>query len=382
MVHFDVIVLGGGTMGSAAAWALAKRGARTLVLEQFPHVHGFGAHGGRTRIIRHAYAESPEYVPLVQRADQLWLELEQETGLRVLYRTGGIELAAPGYGHARAARRSAELHGLPHEWLSPTEANRRWPALTVPDDWDVLFSPQAGFLRSDGSLWALAAASRRRGAVVQDEEPVRDWSASDAGVSVRTDRGTYHGAALVVAAGAWTSRLLPDLALPLTLLRKVLWWLAVDDPRPFRLGHFPVFIADAAGGEIYGFPIHDHPGFKIANHRGGDPTTIETIDRSTRDEEKADVVAVAQGLFHGVTDRVIERAVCHYTMTPDTDFVVDRHPAHGNVVVAAGFSGHGFKFATAIGEELARLALDATALPIPRLALTRFETAPVGASAP
>lgn len=378
MDHYDVIVLGGGTMGTAAAWALAKRGAKALVLEQFAHVHGFGAHGGRTRIIRHAYAESPEYVPLVQRADDLWLDLERETDEHVLFRTGGIELAAPGFGHARAALQSAELHGLPHEWLSPAEANRRWPVLTVPEDWDALFSPQAGFLVTDASLRALATASRRRGAVIHDEEPARAWTAGDAGVSVRADRATYHADRLIVTAGAWTSQLVADAALPLTLRRKTLWWLAVDDPEAFRLDRFPVFIADSAGGEIYGFPIHDHAGLKIANHRGGEPTTIETIDRTARDEEKADVVAVAQRLFRGVTDRVLESTVCHYTVTPDTDFIVDRHPVHSNVVIGAGFSGHGFKFATAIGEQLATLALNPAAPPTPRLSLSRFDPSPVG----
>jgi len=381
MDHHDVIVLGGGTMGTSAAWALAKAGAKALVLEQFSHVHGFGAHGGRTRIIRHAYAESPEYVPLVQRADDLWLDLERETDERVLYRTGGIELAAPGFGHARAALESAELHRLPHEWLSPAEANGRWPALTVPEDWDALFSPEAGFLLTKASLRALATASRRRGTVILEEEPARAWTADEGGVSVRTDRAIYHADRLIVTAGAWTSRIIADAALPLTLRRKTLWWLAVDDPEPFRPDRFPVFIADAAGGEIYGFPIHDHPGLKIANHRGGAETTIETIERTVRDEEKADVVAVAQRLFRGVSDRVLESTVCHYTMTPDTDFVVDRHPAHPNVVIGAGFSGHGFKFATAIGEQLAALALDAAALPIPRLSFARFAPPAVGSTA-
>src|SRR5918998_5325777 len=138
--HFDVIVLGGGTMGTAAAWALGKRGLTSLVLEQFHHVHDQGSHGGETRVIRHAYAESPEYVPLVRRADRLWQELESETGEQVLVRCGGVELAAPGFSHARAARASADEHGLSYEWLTPDEAKSRWPAFRVPDGWDALYS--------------------------------------------------------------------------------------------------------------------------------------------------------------------------------------------------------------------------------------------------
>ena len=375
MAHHDVIVLGGGTMGSAAAWALAKRGARTLVLEQFTHVHSLGSHGGRTRVIRHAYAESPDYVPLVQRADDLWLELERETDTRILHRTGGIELAAPGYHHARAARESAQLHHLPHEWITPDEANHRWPALAIPPDWDVLYSPQVGFLLTEPALRSLATAARRSGVDLHEREPARAWGATADGAWVRTDRDTYHAARLIVTAGAWASSLLADLGLPLTVLRKVLWWLAVDDPAPFALGRFPVFVADAPEGEIYGFPIYDHPGLKIANHAGGTPTTADAVDRRVRDGEKSDIVALAQRIFRGVSERVLESLVCLYTMTPDTDFIVDRHPAAPQVVLGAGFSGHGFKFATAIGELLASLALDDAVRPHPRLALARFSSA-------
>ena len=369
---YDVIVLGGGTMGTATAWELVKRGARALVLEQFRHVHPFGAHGGRTRIIRHAYAESPDYVPIVRRADALWLELEQESGRRILWRTGGLELAAPGHDHARAARVGAEVHGIAHEWLTPAEANRRWPAFSVPEDWDVLFAPEAGFLLTEPALHALATAARRRGVELRDEERACAWGATAGGAWVRTDRATYHADRLVVTAGAWAGRMLADLGLPLTVLRKVLWWLAVEDPRPFAPDRFPVFISDSDLGSIYGFPIHDHPGFKIANHAGGEPTSPDAVNRAVEEDEKADVVALAARLLPLVTDRVLDSAVCLYTMTPDTDFVVDRHPAWSHVVVGAGFSGHGFKFATAIGEHLAALALDPATRPYPRLALDRF----------
>jgi sarcosine oxidase len=376
---YDAIVLGGGTMGSAAAWALAKRGLRTVVLERFAHVHDRGSHGGRTRIIRHAYAESPEYVPLVQRADDLWLDLERESGQRLLYRTGGLELAAPGHDHARAARRSADEHGLPYEWLSPEETRRRWPAFAVPDDWDVLYSPQAGFLVTEPSLRALAAAARPLGAELREHEPARAWGATAAGAWVRTDRATYHADRLVVTAGAWAGQILADLGLPLTVRRKVLWWLAVEDPAPFLPDRFPIFITGSDAGEVYGFPIHDHPGLKIANHLGGEPTDPDGVERAVRDEEKADVVALASRLLPGVTDRVLESAVCLYTLTPDTDFVVDRHPRWPHVAVGAGFSGHGFKFAPAIGELLAYLALDPAARPYPRLALARLGAAPAPA---
>jgi monomeric sarcosine oxidase len=366
-------------MGTATAAALGQRGVRALMIEQFDHIHTLGSHGGKTRIIRHAYAESPEYVPLVKRADELWTGLEQETETRLLQRTGVLELAAPGHQHARAARQSADEHDIPYEWLTPNEASTRWPVVKVPEDWDVLFSSAGGYLLTEPALSALAMRATRHGVDSCSNEIVQKWQATSTGVEVTTDKEIYKADRIIVTAGAWTARLLTDLGLPLTVLRKVLWWLAVNDEGAFAPERFPVFMSDSADGEIYGFPIAEHPGLKIANHAGGNQTTPETVDRQVRDEEKSDVVSLARRIFPSATDRVLESVVCLYTMTPDTDFILDRHPEWDTVVLGAGFSGHGFKFAPAIGEHLAMLALDERAQPMPRLALSRF---PKGGSSP
>lgn len=372
---YDVIVIGGGTMGTAAAWELGKRGLSGLVLEQFSHIHPYGAHGGRTRVIRHAYAEGPEYVPFVQRADQLWLELEEESGERVLVRSGGLELAAPGHQHARNARASADQHGLPYDWLTPAEGRERFPMVNIPDGWDVLFSPQAGFLYTDAALRTMAASARERGIEIREQEPVIAWSADESGATVSTTLGTYHGARLIITAGAWSAELLAGLGLPIHVRRKTLWWFDVDDPAQFAPDRFPVFVADTDDGEIYGFPIDDYPGLKAADHSGGDPTTPTTVDRTARPSEAAQVQKVVTQLFPAASDRIREQAVCLYTMTPDGDFIMDRHPTIPGVVVGAGFSGHGFKFTTAVGEHLVALATDPKAQPIQRLAITRFPIA-------
>lgn len=372
MEHFSVIVLGGGTMGSAAAWALGKRGVRALVLEQYRHVHTMGSHGGRTRIIRHAYAESPDYVPLVQRADALWQELEAEAGDRILYRTGGLDLAAPGFAHARDARSSAEQFGLPFDWLDGVEVRHRWPVWNVGDDWEACYSPQAGYLAVEPGLRALAAGARRLGATVSEEECVREWHLDGAGVRIGTDRTTYTADRLIITAGAWSGQVLAELGLPLTVLRKTLWWFDLDDPALFAPDRFPVFITESEAGEIYGFPADEHGRLKVAAHSGGEPTDPQTVDRQIHAGEHRDVLGTAQRVLKGVSNRLVESSVCLYTMTPDTDFIVDRLPESPHVVIGAGFSGHGFKFATAIGEELASLALDPTAAPLPRLALSRF----------
>src|SRR5829696_4518285 len=286
--HFDVIVLGGGTMGTAAAWALGKRGFKALVLEQFDHVHDEGSHGGETRVIRHAYAESAEYVPLVRHADQLWQELEAATGERILVRCGGLELAAPGFTHARAARASADAHGLSYEWLTPGEAMSRWPAFRLPDDWDALYSPDSGFLLTVPALRGMADAARALGATILEESQAIAWGANDDATWVETPIARYEAGALIVTAGAWSTRVLADLEVPIHILRKTLWWQEVDDSRRFEPERFPVFITDSPPGAIYGFPVYGVPGLKIANHAGGQVVDPETVHRSTRPGENQD----------------------------------------------------------------------------------------------
>jgi sarcosine oxidase len=370
--YYDAIVVGGGTMGAAAALALASRGARCLALEQFRIVHGLGSHGGRTRIIREAYAESAEYVPLVQRAHSAWSTLGAEVGLTLVHRTGGLDLQAPGFTWALEARRAASEHQIPHEWLDGAEVRRRWPAWAVGDEWQACYSPSTGLLDVEAALNSVICVARRRGAIFHEHEPARDWSGDAAGVTVTTDRQRYQAAHLVLAAGAWTLPVLQTLALPITILRKPVWWFDVDRPAEFAIGAFPIFITEGPLGTIYGFPIYGIPGVKSANHSGGEETTADTVARAVEEGESRDVIAFASAALPGLTSRVLASAVCLYSVTPDRDFIVDRHPDHPNVVIGAGFSGHGFKFAPVIGELLADLALDPDSRPMPRFGIGRF----------
>jgi monomeric sarcosine oxidase len=374
MAHYSAIVIGGGTMGTAAAWELGKRGERALVLEQFNHVHGFGAHSGKTRIIRHAYSEGADYVPLVLRADDLWVELESVSGQQILHRVGGLEMSGPGHTHTKQARRSAELHNVPFEVLEPAEIRTRWPAFHVPDDLDAIYCPRSGFLAVDPALTALGAQARTLGVEIKENEPARDWGATESGAWVKTGEATYTADRLIITAGAWSSALLADLDLSLVVKRKTLFWLEVEQPERFSADRFPVFIADSPGQEFYGFPIFEEPGLKVAVHTGGQPTSPDDVDRTVRDAEKQDVLPAAQQLFGGLTGRVLSSVVCLYTMSPDENFIVDRHPRWPHVVFGAGFSGHGFKFATAIGEHLTDLAFDPSTKPYPILSLSRFAT--------
>lgn len=375
--HYPVIVIGGGTMGLATAWELGKRGIAALVLEQFGIVHDQGSHSGQTRIIRHAYAESPDYVPIVQRADDLFLQLEGETGAKVLYRTGGLDLAAPGSNHAQAARESAERWDVPCEWLDGAEIRRRFPAWRVPDDWRACFSPISGFLHVDATLAALANAATARGVTIREHTPVVNWRVdSDGYAIVETRHELFTADKLIITAGAWASGLLAGIGLPLTVLRKVLWWFGVQDSSLYDRERFPVYIAESETHHVYGFPLDAATfgaGLKIAEHSGGDPTDPDAIDRHASDDEAGLALDFGQRYLTGVTNQIERRAVCMYTMTPDTDFIVDRHPEHAAVVFGTGFSGHGFKFATAMGEHLAELALDQTVTPYPHIGLARLQ---------
>lgn len=369
---WDVIVLGGGTMGTAAAWALSTRGASVLVLEQFGHIHTLGSHGGGTRMFRHAYAEGAEYVPLMFHADNLWCELEAELGTSIVHRVGVLEMDAPGYDHAKRARASAERNGVEFEWLTSDEIRKRWPAFTPPEGWEGGYSPIAGFLDVECALSGLHAIALRGDVTFRTDEPVLSWESNSGGVQVRTEQGIYSGGKLIVTAGSWTGSILADLDLPLTVVRKQLFWIDVDRPALFRPEVFPAFATASDAGEVYGFPIFRRPGIKIAEHRGGEPTTPQTIDRVARDEEAQSCVDLAATAMNGASRRVLNGVICMYTRTPDDHFIVDRHPTAANVILAAGFSGHGFKFTPAIGEQLANLALDSDAEPFTLFGIDRF----------
>lgn len=360
MTH-DVIVLGLGAMGSAAAAHLARRGQRVLGFEQFGPAHDRGSSHGESRAIRQSYFEDPAYVPLLLRAYELWDDL----GGDLLTLTGGLYIGRPGSPAVDGARKAADEHDLPYELLDAADIRRRFPAFTPADHEVALYEQRAGWVKPEAAVTAHLERATAAGADLRFDTPVRAWTATDTGVQVTTADGVCHHAdRLVVAAGAWTPGLIPGL--PLTVTRQVLAWFTPNhDPQ------LPVYFHDRDdGSQLYGFPKL-HGTTKLAFFYGGSETTPDTIDRTVTDAEVDHLRHAAEQIVPGVAGTRARTATCLYTLTPDHHFILDR--PRENVLVLSPCSGHGFKFAPVIGEIAADLVIDgATRHPIERFEAARF----------
>ncbi len=376
MQRFDVIVVGLGGIGSAAAFHLASRGARVLGLDRFPIAHDRGSSHGQTRLIRLAYFEHPDYVPLLRRAYALWHDLEARTGEPLLVESG-LLMAGPGDGPViTGALASAAAHGLDVERLTAREACNRWPVFALPGSWEAVHERQAGYLFVERCVAAHAAAAERAGATLETAVQVHGWRTDGDGVIVTTDRGEWAADRLVLAPGPWAAGLLQLPALGLSVLRKSLFWYrpAAAASPSLAAGACPCFAFDAPAGFFYGFPSIDARGVKIAEHSGGRPVADPlNVDRTVDAAEEHAIESVIASHLPTLGSSRADHAVCLYTMSPDHHFVVGLHPDHDRVAIAAGFSGHGFKFASVMGEALADLALTAsTPLPLGFLSPRRF----------
>ncbi|HEX5726599.1 MAG TPA: N-methyl-L-tryptophan oxidase [Longimicrobiaceae bacterium] len=369
--RYDVIVAGLGAMGSASACHLAARGRRVLGLERFVPGHALGSSHGDSRIIRELYFEHPLYVPLVQRAYELWEELERSAGTPLLHVGGGL-MVGPREGMlVTGTLRSAKEHGLPCELLSPAEVRARFPAFRIADDYVAVRDPRAGFLRPEVCTGAHLALAARHGAELRFEEPILAWEPDGAGVRVRTPAGTFTADRLLLTAGAWTRGLLRDFDLPLAVERQVTFWF--DPPAgigEYEPGRSPIYAWEHTPGYIgYGFPRLER-GVKAAlMHQGEVAARPEEVRRTVNEDEVEPLRAALRQVLPGVAEAPVRAsAVCLFTNTPDTDFAVGFHPGHPQVLVSTPCSGHGFKFASAIGELHADLLTHGR----PRFDLTPF----------
>ncbi|BBZ60913.1 N-methyl-L-tryptophan oxidase [Mycolicibacterium monacense] len=356
--HADVIVIGLGGMGSAAAYHLASRGQRVLGLEKFTPAHDKGSSHGGSRIIRQSYFEDPAYVPLLLRAYDLWDRLATDSAREVYRMTGGLFIGPPDCLTVAGSLRASRQWGLDHEVLDADEFRRRYPNFTPREGDIALYEAKAGFARPEMTVQAHLDLAEHAGATLRFGEEVTGWTATADGVRVTTATGTYSAGQLVICPGAWAPQLLAEFGIPITVERQVLYWLdPVGGNEPFV--EHPIFIAENERAEqIYGFPAIDgpHGGVKVAFFRKGVECTPDTIDRVVHERETREMRDEAARLLPALDGPCVHSATCMYSNTPDQHFVIARHPDSFNVTVACGFSGHGFKFVPVVGEILADLA--------------------------
>ena len=374
MPDLDCIILGTGGVGSAALYHLSRRGARALGIDRFAPGHDRGSSHGETRIIRLAYFEHADYVPLLRRAYELWGELEERRGQKLYHETGLLEVGPSEGTVVPGVLASARRHSLEVELLDPREAERRFPGFRIPEGMAAVFERRAGYLRVEDCVRAHAEEAVRLGARLVTGETVLRWRVDGAGVAVETDRGTHRAARLIVTAGAWAGGLLADLGVRLEVRRKTLLWYRTASAQHREESGGPGFFYETPTGLFYGFPEIGDGEIKVAEHSGGESVADPlTVDRSLRPSDRLPVEEFLRRYLPGVrADDCVRHAICLYTMSRDEHFVVDRHPDHPQVSFAAGLSGHGFKFTSVLGEVLAGLALDGrTGLPIGFLSCDR-----------
>jgi sarcosine oxidase len=376
--HYDVAVMGAGGMGSAAIYHLAQRGVSVCGIDRFGLVHDRGSSHGETRIIRKAYLEHPDYVPLLDRAYELWDELEAESEAKLFTRCG---LLALGHGESRVIRGQEACyaeHDLPHEVLEEDELRRRYPMLAIGDGWRAYHDPLGGFLGVEDCVRQHLDLAQKRGAVLYAGERVLGWQAEGDSVRIETDKRHIAAGRLVLAAGPWAAPELCSLGIKTQVVRKVLFWYQGEGVEQYSLGKLPCFLVgeDGSPNTFYGFPAFGPWGLKVTEHNVMMHKIVEDplkINRELEVDDEAPVRRFVDQFFPRLRAQRSRHVVCMYTMTPDEHFVVDKHPECAAVVLAAGFSGHGFKFSSVMGEILADLALEGkTSQPIDFLSLDRF----------
>lgn len=377
--HFDVIVLGVGSMGAATCYELASRGVKVLGIEQFSIPHDQGSHTGQSRIIRKAYFEHPDYVPLLEKAYQNWRDLEQATGTQVYFETGLLHFGPPEHAMMRGVHESANAYNIPLTTLDAAA----YPQISTPAHYERLLEPVAGFIPPERAILLYTELAIRHGAQIHTREKVLHWQQNPTGsIQVKTDKGEYFGAKLIITAGPWAGQLIPQLAPKLQVTRQVLAWVIPKKPQLFELGQLPcwLLVDEVNPGIFYGFPIlpvgqfNGPIGFKAGYHVPGQVTDPNQVNREVPQQEEQKLIEAIQRFFPEGYQSTHVLKTCLYTYTPDENFIIDFLPGSDQkVVFAAGFSGHGFKFSSVMGEILADLVIEGkTPLPIDFLSLTRF----------
>lgn len=378
MKNYDVIVAGTGSMGSSACWWLAKSGYNVLGLDQFSIPHTHGSHAGQSRIIRKAYFEHPGYIPLLSKAYENWKELEKETGEQVYHKTGLVYHGPAGHLVIKGVKEAAAFHNIIIEDRTVFQS-----PFILPGSFESVFEPDAGFLQPEKSMRLLKQQAVKHGAVIQENERIIEWRKTGKHIQVITDKETYCAAKLIITTGAWAGKMIPQLSVPLTVTRQLVVWMT---PASKKLFSPPLFccwlIADEKRpGALYGFPFlsrqqfGEPEGLKFAWHHPSDITNPDAVNREISEKEINKLVIDVAEYIPAVAEMELAAAkTCLYTNSKDENFIIDFLPGFdSDVVIACGFSGHGFKFVSVVGEILADLAMKGTTpLPVNFLGLNRF----------
>ena len=382
ITSYDVIVIGVGSMGSAACYYLAKRGYKVLGLEQFDISHEFGSHAGQSRIIRKAYFEHPDYVPLLERAYKNWNTLEQETGKELYFKTGLLYAGTSNNEMIKGVKQSAALYNIELEQLNNADAVKRFPQFLFPKSFEILFEPEAGFLPPEKSIRLYATQAKKTGVTINTNEKVIEWKKDGTNIVVKTDKNSYQCNKLILTTGAWAGKMIPGFYDKIKVTRQFVAWIKTKDDMRFALNNFPCWMVgdDEKHGCYYGFPLLDTKkfgepaGLKLAHHFPAQTTDPDNVNRQTTGDDLKNLKYCLDKYLPGVFDSVLHTKICLYGNSPDENFIIDKLPGHEeNVSIACGFSGHGFKFASVVGEILADLAIEGrTGLPIEFLNANRF----------
>lgn len=371
-MDYDLIVIGSGSVGSAAGYYATQAGLKVLMIDSAMPPHQAGSHHGDTRIIRHAYGEGEKYVPLVLRAQALWNQLSAQTGESLFQACGVLNLGPDNSTFLQNAQLSARQYNLPVELLTAEQVRQKWPVFTIPDNYVGVFEPQAGFLRSELAIKTLIKAVTEAGCGILFNCPVTAIDPTNEGIDVVTIDGTYSAKKVVVTAGTWVKELLPTL--PVTTIRKVFSWHHADG-RYSEGNHFPAFTVETPDNiHYYGFPSHNDE-LKLGKHNGGHPieSAAQRKPFGRYAEDGTEVFDFLRSYLPGV-GVCLHGAACSYDMSPDEDFIIDTLPDNKDILVVTGLSGHGFKFATALGEVAALFAQNKQSpIDISAFSLSRFE---------
>lgn len=360
MKKYDVIVVGIGSMGSAAAYYLAKAGKSVLGIEQFDVPNQMGSHHGETRIIRFAYDEGEYYIDMALHARTLWQNIEKESGQKLYHPVGGLYITHPDCNRFYDAPVKAAVdRGFEHELLTGREINKRFPAFKLPEDYRAFFEKASGYLLCNQAVKTMAELAILNGADILQQTSTQNIEFKDDEVCVYTDKGNFSAEKIVMTTGAWSRDLIPDLQHHIKISRNVICWFKPENDGPhYDSLNMPIFTLADANGTAYGFGRQEIQGIKIGIHDEFNYVDLETLDRSVSNTDQDRLREYVGQYFDLGQADIIHSSVCLYSMTPDHDFIIGAHPDHARMIMATGFSGHGFKFAPTVGEILKDLVLE------------------------